>query len=88
MQIPRGPIWSRRNASVLTTSQQVPHPTDSGPMSDRRRAEIEAKRAKLAEIRRARADRERQKETDNKRPEVRQHQPPSALRTDSPILRL
>jgi len=43
-------------------------------MSDRRRAEIEAKRAKLAEIRKARADRERQKEADNKRPEVRQHQ--------------
>lgn len=39
-------------------------------MSDRRRAEIEAKRAKLAEIRKARADRERQKETDSKRPEV------------------
>ncbi|KAF5362334.1 hypothetical protein D9756_002585 [Leucocoprinus leucothites] len=38
-------------------------------MSDKRRAEIEAKRAKLAEIRKARADRERQRDTD-RRPEV------------------
>jgi dynein intermediate chain len=38
-------------------------------MSDKRRAEIEAKRAKLAEIRKARA--ERQKEID-RRPEVRE----------------
>ncbi|KAJ3576461.1 hypothetical protein NP233_g419 [Leucocoprinus birnbaumii] len=37
-------------------------------MSDKRRAEIEAKRAKLAEIRKARAERERQ------RPEVRDHE--------------
>jgi len=59
-------------------------------MSDRRRAEIEAKRAKLAEIRKARADRERQKETDSKRPEVREHQVhrPLVLRTDSFFPRL
>lgn len=39
-------------------------------MSDKRRAEIEAKRAKLAELRKARADRQRA-ETERRQAEVR-----------------
>jgi hypothetical protein len=61
---------SRRDTDSCGTGQFAnSHLKIPAPMSDRRRAEIEAKKARLAEIRKARADRERQRESD-KRQEV------------------
>ena len=48
---------------------EVFHGRDTPSMSDKRRAEIEAKRAKLAELRKARADRQRA-ETERRQSEV------------------
>lgn len=59
----------KRDHNICRTPTSTIPVNISGRMSDKRRAEIEAKRAKLAELRKARADRQRA-ETERRQSEV------------------